>query len=209
MGEGIASLIFFKKNAKNVIFMLPVTLDVSKLNIILVAQGDLLHRRLRLLKEAGAERLKVFSPVHDPAISHALKEKFQERLPDVADMAGANLVLVAGIAPAQASEIAKICRSLGVLVNVEDVLPECDFHMPALVRRGDLLIAVSTGGKSPALARLLRQWLEKAFPERWADWLEEIAEKRLQWKKAGHHPKEIFARTEAELKAARLLPEDV
>ena len=58
-------------------------------------------------------------------------------------------------------------RSANVLVNVEDVLPLCDFHTPAVLRRGQLTLAAGTGGASPAVARAARERLEAAFPESW------------------------------------------
>jgi siroheme synthase-like protein len=55
-----------------------------------------------------------------------------------------------------------------VLVNVMDDVPNCDFAAPAIVRRGDLVLAISTGGRSPALARRLREELEARFGPEWA-----------------------------------------
>ncbi len=62
-----------------------------------------------------------------------------------------------------------------MLVNVEDVLPLCDFHVPAVVRRGDLLLTASTGGAAPGLARALREWLAQNFGPEWTDRLKDIS----------------------------------
>ncbi len=67
--------------------------------------------------------------------------------------------------PASA-RLAQLARDAGVLVNVEDVPDLCDFHVPAAVRRGDLLLTVSTGGRAPGLSRILREWLETPFRRR-------------------------------------------
>jgi len=56
-----------------------------------------------------------------------------------------------------------MARNAGALVNIEDAKPLCDFHVPSLVRRGDLVMTVSTAGRSPGLARRLRRHLEKLF----------------------------------------------
>jgi precorrin-2 dehydrogenase/sirohydrochlorin ferrochelatase len=65
-----------------------------------------------------------------------------------------------------------------VLCNVVDVPEQCDFYYPALVKRGDLQIAISTSGQSPALARRLREQLEKEFPPSYADWVAELGATR-------------------------------
>jgi precorrin-2 dehydrogenase/sirohydrochlorin ferrochelatase len=70
--------------------------------------------------------------------------------------------------------IARAARDRGVLVNVMDDVPNCDFAAPAIVRRRDLLIAIGTGGRSPALARKLREDLEERYGEEWAEVLEVV-----------------------------------
>jgi precorrin-2 dehydrogenase len=66
----------------------------------------------------------------------------------------------------------------GVLCNVVDVPEYCDFFCPAVVRRGDLQIAISTAGKSPSLAQKIRQQLERQFGEGYAAWVEQLGETR-------------------------------
>ncbi len=66
----------------------------------------------------------------------------------------------------------------GVLCNVVDVPEFCDFFYPAVVRRGDLQIAISTSGQSPSLAQKLRQQLEQQFGPRYAPWVAELGETR-------------------------------
>ncbi|HKM47404.1 MAG TPA: bifunctional precorrin-2 dehydrogenase/sirohydrochlorin ferrochelatase [Terriglobales bacterium] len=66
----------------------------------------------------------------------------------------------------------------GVRCNVVDVPEYCDFFYPAVVRRGDLQIAISTGGQSPSLAQKLRQQLEWQFGEGYAEWVQQLGETR-------------------------------
>src|SRR5271166_2672937 len=66
----------------------------------------------------------------------------------------------------------------GVLCNVVDVPEHCDFYYPAVVRRGDLQIAISTNGQSPSLAQKLRQQLERQFGPGYAAWVEQLGETR-------------------------------
>ncbi len=70
--------------------------------------------------------------------------------------------------------IAAAARERGVLVNVMDDVANCDFAAPAIVRRGDLVIAIGTGGRSPAVARKVREELERRYGEEWAEVLEVV-----------------------------------
>ena len=93
--------------------------------------------------------------------------------------------------------MAQAARAAGALVNVEDVVELCDVHLPALVRRGDLTIAISTAGRSPALARRLRRRIERQYGPEWAGRLAELAEARRQWRGEGLSPGEVSRRSDA------------
>ena len=73
------------------------------------------------------------------------------------------------------ARLVQLARDAGVPVNVEDVPELCDFHVPATVRRGDLLLTISTGGRAPGLSRILREWLEDRFDEQWTARLDDLA----------------------------------
>ena len=140
--------------------MLPIILDMSKRPLVLIGKGAPFENRRRLLREAGAQAVMV-NPQHIPEHS---------------------IVFIAGLDAAESERWAQAARQAGALVNTEDVLALCDFHMPAQIRRGDLLFTISTGGRSPALSRLLRQDLERRYGAEWAARLDQIAEKRRQWR---------------------------
>jgi precorrin-2 dehydrogenase/sirohydrochlorin ferrochelatase len=82
-------------------------------------------------------------------------------------------------------------RAFGVLVNVEDVLPLCDFHVPAIVRQGDLLLTASTGGTVPGLARALREHLAESFGPEWRDRLIDLSKERARFRSQGLSPGEV------------------
>jgi precorrin-2 dehydrogenase / sirohydrochlorin ferrochelatase len=85
------------------------------------------------------------------------------------DLDGAFVCVASSRDPDERDRIARAARARGVLVNVMDDVPNCDFAAPAVVRRGDLVLAISTGGRSPALARRLREALEARFGPEWAE----------------------------------------
>ena len=85
------------------------------------------------------------------------------------DLNGAFLCVAASRDPGERAAIAREARARRVLVNVMDDIPACDWAAPALVRRGELVLAISTGGASPALAKRLRVQLTEAFGEEWSE----------------------------------------
>jgi precorrin-2 dehydrogenase / sirohydrochlorin ferrochelatase len=96
------------------------------------------------------------------------------------DLDGAAICVASSSDPGERDAIARAARDRGVLVNVMDDVPNCDFAAPAVVRRGDLVLAVSTGGASPAVARKVREQLERRYGADWAETLSVIAEVRRQ-----------------------------
>ena len=102
---------------------------------------------------------------------------------------------------AQAAPLARAARAAGCLVNLEDVSEFCDFHNPAQVRRGDLLLTVSTAGKSPGLAARIRSELARTFGPEWSDRLNRIAGKRAAWRRRGRSLDELARLTDAAIDA--------
>src|SRR6185437_13671470 len=99
--------------------MLPLILNPLTLKVGLAGQGDALARRAAFLAEAGVEARLLSSDASD-----AVLEPLQ-------------FLFVAGLPDGESRHLASRARALGVLVNVEDALALCDFHVPAVVRRGD------------------------------------------------------------------------
>lgn len=94
------------------------------------------------------------------------------------DLDGIFLAVVATAASSLNDSIYREAQKRGVLCNVVDVPELCDFYYPAVVRRGDLQIAISTSGQSPSLAQKLRQQLERQFGPGYARWVAELGETR-------------------------------
>ncbi|MFM7346453.1 MAG: bifunctional precorrin-2 dehydrogenase/sirohydrochlorin ferrochelatase [Tagaea sp.] len=165
--------------------MIPINLDPARLKIALVGNGERIDRREALLREGGA------APV---------------RLPADADFAGFGVVYVADLPRAAAAGIAARVRAAGALVNVEDEADLCDFHTPAIVRRGDLTLSVATGGRCPGLAGALAAYLGRLFDGAWAMRLDLLESKRRRWRGEGLGHRAIRERIEAHLVQAAWLP---
>jgi precorrin-2 dehydrogenase/sirohydrochlorin ferrochelatase len=95
-----------------------------------------------------------------------------------ADLDGTFLAIVATASRSLNGSIYRHAQQLGVLCNVVDDPEYCNFYYPAVVRRGDLQIAISTSGQSPSLAQKLRQQLERQFGPGYAQWVAELGETR-------------------------------
>ena len=115
------------------------------------------------------------------------------------DVAGRTMVFAATGVAAIDGLVFAACRRWGVLCNAVDDPPHCDFYCAAVVRRGDLQIAISTNGQSPALAQQLRRELEQRFDGEWSQRLEALGRER----------REILARVPAGPERVRLLHEKV
>lgn len=144
---------------------IPLFFDVSARPCLVIGGGESAARRARALIEAGAS-VTVMAQEPGAGIA-ALAECGALRLAACAYARGAlrDYVLVYVTLPDAdvAREAAAEARELGIPLNVEDRTELCSFIAPSVVKRGDLLIAVSTGGASPALAKLLREELELRF----------------------------------------------
>jgi precorrin-2 dehydrogenase/sirohydrochlorin ferrochelatase len=188
--------------------MIPVIVDPRQVSIALVGRGCAAERRLELLIESGAERLTVFSDQPSAGLAARAGARLHRRLPQVEELAAFALLWIVDLPLAEAAPLARAARAAGCLVNVEDVITLCDFHNPAQVRRGDLLLTVSTGGRSPGLAARIRSELARAFGPEWADRLDRIAVKRTVWRRPGRPLDELARLTNATIDANGWLQED-
>lgn len=180
--------------------MIPLAIDPSRLRLGLAARGPSGLRRLALLRSGGATGIAVFCDTADACLSRT-EPGLIGRLPGPDDMAALDVLWVAGLPRAEAAALAALARAHRVPVNVEDAPALCDFHNVAELRRGDLLITVSTGGRNPGLAAAVRKTLEGQFGPEWAERLRAAADRRAGWRDAGHDMACVAALTERHARA--------
>lgn len=143
----------------------PVNLKISGRLCLVVGGGNVALRKIRSLLGCQA-RVTVISPVVGAEI-RALAENdeitLHRRGYREGDLAGAFLAFAATDNPEVQEHVAREAARRDILLNIVDDPDRCDFQVPAKVRRGELLLTVSTGGGSPALSKLIREQLEEQF----------------------------------------------
>jgi len=143
----------------------PILVALEGKKVIVVGGGAVAQRKIETLLEYGA-RVEVISQAVNPKLTSFLKEgkiklvgrEFQEEA-----LEGAFMVIAATDDPSLNHKVSGMTRKKGILINAVDQPGDCNFILPSILRRGDLLIAVSTSGKSPALAKKVRERLERSF----------------------------------------------
>jgi precorrin-2 dehydrogenase / sirohydrochlorin ferrochelatase len=180
--------------------LIPIHLDPATMRIGLVGNGPLALRRYLWLKGLDCAP-QIWSPDPTPEFLAAVRDQeLHCNLPDAKQVAALSVLWIADLDEAVAQEIAALARSHKTIVNVEDVLPLCDFHTPAIVRRGQLLVSIGTKGSSPAAASFVRRLLELALPMAWGDVLASLATSRQKMRTEGASPREIIAASKAQLR---------
>jgi precorrin-2 dehydrogenase/sirohydrochlorin ferrochelatase len=162
------------------LFPMMVRLDAKR--CIVVGAGEIAEAKTATLLGCGAH-VTVIAPRATELIQRQAREGTltwhgREFVP--ADLEGAFLVIAATNSPAVNEEVFRAGKERGVLCNVADDPEHCDFYYPAVVHRGALQIAISTGGHSPALAHRLRVELERQFGPEYEAWVEEVGRRRRE-----------------------------
>ncbi len=109
---------------------------------------------------------------------------------DPADLDGADMVLVAVDDPAASTTIWKLCKERRIPANIADVPPECDFYFGSVHRDGPLQIMVSTNGKGPRLASLIRKFIAKCLPSDAGRAIETVGQLRVRLRQISPRPEE-------------------
>ncbi len=141
----------------------PVFLDLKDQKVLVVGGGKVAERKIKNLLAYGC-RIYITSTHFTPELKRLISENKVEDIPykSLATlMDDAFMVIAATDDPKANTEIALQARKRGVLVNAVDQPRDCNFIMPSIIRQGDLQIAISTAGKSPALAKKIRKDMDR------------------------------------------------
>ena len=168
----------------------PVFLDLTDRPCLVVGGGPVAEAKVEGLLAAGA-RVTVVSPTVTARLAGWAAEGWLLHLAReyrAGDVEGRRLALVATDDPAVTRAVVAEGRARSVWVNAADEPARCDFILPAVIRRGRLVVAVSTGGASPAAARAIREELEGYLTEEHAALVELAAEAREDLRRRGVSP---------------------
>lgn len=168
-------------------FAYPIMLDLAGRPCLVVGGRPVAERKIEGLLAAEA-RVTVVSPSLTPALLALAAEArlhWRPREYAAGDAAGFALVMVATSDASVSDAVSAECRERGVWVNCADVPVRCDFILPAVFRRGALTVAVSTGGASPTMARLVREELDARLPDDVAPLTDVMAEVRRSLREGG------------------------
>lgn len=170
---------------KNELF--PVFLKTHLLKTLIIGGGDVAHEKLHfLLKSSPDSRVTVIAPkikneIKDFLSNHYFLElkhrEFQEK-----DISGYDIIIAATGDRKVNQEIYQSAKQFGKLINVADTPDLCDFYLGGVVTKGNLKIAISTNGKSPTMAKRLRELFEEIIPDELDESLESLYEIRSKMK---------------------------
>jgi precorrin-2 dehydrogenase/sirohydrochlorin ferrochelatase len=168
----------------------PLFLDINERACLVVGGGNVGARKAKGLLAAGA-RVVVVSPVMDAALEALLPDErlsLKKRAYRPSDMAGVFLVIGATDQAELNRRIKRDAQAAKALCNVADQPQLCDFILPAVVNQGDLALAITTGGRSPALAKRLRRELQGQFGPEYAELTALLGAIRTRLLATGHDP---------------------
>lgn len=186
----------------------PIFLDVQDRDCLVVGGGDVGTRKALGLAKAGA-RVRVVSPYFSPGLEKSKQKNIRlvYKAYEPSDLGRAFLVFAATNNPDLNEQIQVQAKKNRILCNIVDAPDLSDFILPSVVERGDLAIAVSTSGSSPALARKIRRDLGEKFGPEYDIFLELMGNIRKKLLEGGHDPvahQQIF-RTLVEKKLPALI----
>jgi len=143
----------------------PLNLSLKNKKCVVLGAGQVALRKVKRLLECGAH-VSVIGKEILPELKNLLKKKkiiFKNRKANLKDLVGAFLVVAATDDRKLNALISEYCFKRDILVNVVDSPKECNFILPSVLRRGNLTISVATDGVSPALAKKIRQDIQRLF----------------------------------------------
>ncbi len=149
----------------------PIFIDLENREVVIVGGGAVCARKAETMMKYGA-RVTVVAPEVTPVIaawSDSGRLILKQKEYDQGDLERASMVIASTDDECVNARVARDCRRRKIPVNVVDVTHLCEFIVPAIVEQGSVQLAISTGGKSPALARTLKEHLQKLVGPEYAE----------------------------------------
>ena len=165
----------------------PILLNIQGKKCLIVGGGEVALRKVQMLVEHGAN-VEIVSPTFCPELNQLVKDGTIQAIHrdyQTEDLNDAFLAVAATDDIKTNEKVATEARKIGILVNVVDKPDISDFIVPSYFRRGDIIVAVSTSGRSPALARKIRGELERDFMAEYAQLAVIASEVRNELKQRG------------------------
>jgi len=172
--------------------LFPIFVKLDGRPVLVVGAGTVAEQKIRGLLTTGA-KVHVVAREANPAVQELADDgaiTLAKRNFRKSDLDHAFLAIVATSSHKLNQEIFREAQRRSILCNVVDVPELCDFYYPAVVRRGDLQIAVSTSGQSPSLAQQIRRRLETQFGPGYARWVTELGKTRRRVLASDLHPEQ-------------------
>jgi siroheme synthase-like protein len=174
-------------NHKETNTLFPVFLKLESLSVLIVGGGKIgLEKLNAILSNAPATRIKLVAIKASEEIKQLLaiypNIQLIERAFLPADVDGSDVVIIAIDDKTGSTQIRNTAKEKGKLVNVADKPDLCDFYMSSIVQKGNLKIAISTNGKSPTIAKRLKDWFNEILPEEIDELLHNMVEIRSKLK---------------------------
>jgi len=149
----------------------PIFLDIENRSVVIIGGGNVCARKAETMMNYGA-KVTVVAPEFHPDIEKYAADgmlEIRRKTYDESDLDGASVIIASTDDEAVNTQIATDARRRRIPVNVVDVTHLCEFIVPAIIEKGSVQLAVSTGGKSPALARTLKEDLQKLVGPEYAE----------------------------------------
>jgi len=166
-------------------YYLPIMFDMRNKKILLVGGGAIACEKLGRLIECSTE-ITVVATECSSKMNEYIEEfalTFYNRAYKDSDLDGMDIVIAAVDSPELQLDIFNKARNKKILCNAVDLPSYCDFIFPSIIRKGDLIVAVSTSGASPAFAKHMKRLLEKLIPQEIDSFLKMMREKRNSFPK--------------------------
>ncbi|MBW1786783.1 MAG: bifunctional precorrin-2 dehydrogenase/sirohydrochlorin ferrochelatase [Deltaproteobacteria bacterium] len=170
----------------------PVFVDLEGKTALVVGGGEVAERKIGSLMECGAS-IRLVSRELNQKVKQLVKSEavdYVEGEFDKSHLDGVFLAIAATDDTVLNSSISRMAREVGVLVNAVDQPADCDFIVPSVVKRGDLILAISTSGKSPATAKMIRKELEAQYGDEYRVFLQIMGRVRKVVLSLGYTQKE-------------------